>query len=201
MLCRSLSWVLVSLLFSSAVHAGAVAPIAVTAQSFGCITKLTPVRGFYVGNLKGDLAATLKVARSANGGTYPPGSIVQLVPTEVMVKQSQGFNAATHDWEYFDIAVSKAGTSILKRGFAETVNRFGGNCFACHVKAEAKWDSICESGHGCDPIPVTPAMVKALQHTDPRCDGADHVSAADAAALAQLAEMMKPKSPPAQKSD
>jgi hypothetical protein len=118
-----------------------------------------------------------------------------------MVKQSKGFNAATHDWEFFDIAVSKEGTSILKRGFAETVNRFGGNCFACHVKAEAKWDSICESGHGCDPIPVTPAMVKALQHTDPRCEGADRVSAEDAAALAQLADMMKPKAPATRKPD
>ena len=195
MFYRSLGLALASLLLTATVHADAVAPIEVTAKSFGCITKLTAVRGFYVGNLKGNLAATLMVARSANGGTYPPGSIVQLVPTEVMVKQSKGFNAATHDWEFFDITVSKEGTSILKRGFAETVNRFGGNCFACHVKAEAKWDSICESGHGCDPIPVTPAMVKALQHTDPRCEGSEHVSAEDAAALAQLADMMKPKAP------
>ena len=197
MIHRTLGLVLLSLFLSSSGHAEPVAPINVTAQSFGCITKLTPVRGFYVGNLKGNLAATLKAARAPNGGTYPPGSVVQLVPTEVMVKQSKGFNAATHDWEFFDIAVSKEGSTILKRGFAETVNRFGGNCFACHVKAEAKWDSICESGHGCDPIPVTPAMVKALQHTDPRCEGAEHVSAEDAAALAQLADMMKPKAPTA----
>jgi hypothetical protein len=201
MIYRTLGLVLLSLLLSATGHAETVAPINVTAKSFGCITKLTPVRGFYVGNLKGDLAATLKAARAPNGSTYPPGSVVQLVPTEVMVKQSKGFNAATHDWEFFDIAVSKEGTSILKRGFAETVNRFGGNCFACHVKAEAKWDSICESGHGCDPIPVTPAMVKALQHTDPRCEGADRVSAEDAAALAQLADMMKPKAPATRKPD
>ncbi len=28
---------------------------------------------------------------------------------------------------------------------------------------------ICEQGHGCDPIPLTPAMIKAIQNTDPRC--------------------------------
>jgi len=182
-----------ALSLAPAVRAATVAPIPVTEHSFGCISKLTAVRGFFVGNLKGNLAATLKVARSPAGGVYPPGSVIQLVPTEVMVKQSKGFNAATHDWEFFDITVSKQGTSILKRGFADTVNRFGGNCFACHVKAEAKWDFICESGHGCDPIPVTTAMVKALQHTDPRCDGSANVSTEDAAALHQLDEMMHPK--------
>ena len=49
------------------------------------------------------------------------------------------------------------------------VNRFGGNCLACHAKAEAKWDMICETGHGCDPIPLTREMVVVLQKTDPRC--------------------------------
>jgi len=190
---RILALACVLLGFASTATSAPAAPIPVSEKSFGCITKLTAVRGFYVGNLTGDLAATLKVARSANGGVYPPGSVVQLVPTEVMVKQAKGFNAATHDWEFFDIAISKQGTSILKRGFAETVNRFGGNCFACHVKAEAKWDFICESGHGCDPIPITPAMIRALQHTDPRCDGPQSVSAEDAAALRQLDEAMHPK--------
>lgn len=166
------------------------APIKITEKTFGCISKLTPVRGFYVGNLNGHLGETLKVARSATGGVYPPGSVVQLVPTEVMVKQTKGFNAGTQDWEYFELDVSKDGSTIRKRGFAEVVNRFGGNCFACHVKARPAWDSICESDHGCEPIPLTPAMIGALQRTDPRCDGADAVSPADAAALHQLQDMM-----------
>jgi hypothetical protein len=29
---------------------------------------------------------------------------------------------------------------------------------------------ICEQGHGCDPIPLTPVMLKAIQKTDPRCE-------------------------------
>jgi hypothetical protein len=172
------------------------APIKVTDSSFGCISKLTPVRGFFVGNLIGDLAGTLKVARSANGGVYPPGSVVQLVPTEVMVKQSKGFNEVTHDWEFFDIAVTKVGSVIQKRGFAEAVNRFGGNCFGCHIKAAPNWDFICETGHGCDPIALTTPMIKALQHSDPRCPESEHLSAEDAALLRQLDAFLHPKPPP-----
>jgi hypothetical protein len=66
----------------------------------------------------------LKVAESPNGGVYPVGSVIQLVPTEVMVKQPKGFNNITHDWEFFELNVSKDGTTINKRGFAEVVNRF-----------------------------------------------------------------------------
>ena len=157
--------------------------ITVTDKSFGCMTQLTPVRGFFVGNLLGDEQGTLKVARSKTGGVYPPGSVVQLVPTEVMVKQPVGFNAVTRDWEFFELDVSKSGSVIRKRGFAEVVNRFGGNCFGCHVKAHPEWGMICETTHGCDPIPLTPAMLKALQDTDPRCAGSETVSAADVVAL------------------
>ncbi len=178
-------------------NAAGPAAIPVTDKSFGCISKLTPVRGFFVGNLEGNLAETLKVATSTTGGAYPPGSVVQLVPTEVMVKQPKGFNELTHDWEFFDLDVSKEGTKIRTRGFAETVNRFGGNCFGCHIKAKPQWDFICETGHGCDPIPLTESMIKAIQRTDPRCPGSDKVSAEDAAALKQLEEVLKPKSPAA----
>lgn len=144
-------------------------PLAIDASSFRCIRDMQPVRGFYVDNLLGNLGATLAVARSPNGGTYPPGSVVQLVPTEVMVKREPGFNAATKDWEFFELDVAAHGSSIRNRGFAEVVNRFGGNCFACHAQARPEWDMVCEQGHGCDPIPLTPVMVRALQKTDPRC--------------------------------
>lgn len=165
--------------------------IAISDQSFACISKLTPVRGFYVGNLLGDLKGTLAVARSKTGGVYPPGSVIQLVPTEVMVKQPKGSNPITHDWEFFELNVSASGSQINKRGFADVVNRFGGNCFGCHIKAQPQWDFVCETGHGCDPIPLTPAMLGALQRTDPRCPGAGNVSKADKAALQALADLQK----------
>jgi len=142
----------------------------VSVESFGCVRDMTPVRGFYVDNLDGDLDATLAVAQSPTGGVYPPGSVVQLVPTEAMVKRSPGFSPATKDWEFFEFDVSSEGTAMRARGFTDVVNRFGGNCFACHLQAKPEWDMICEQGHGCDPIPLTPLMLKALQKTDPRCE-------------------------------
>jgi hypothetical protein len=164
----------------------------IDAKSFRCIMQMTPVRHFYVDNLRGDLDATVAAANSATGAVYPPGSVIQLVPGEVMVKRDKGFNPATHDWEFFELDVSKDGTQIRKRGFADVVNRFGGNCFGCHIAARPEWDLVCESDHGCAPIPLTRAMSGALQRTDPRCDNRP-VSAQDAEALQQLNELIKPR--------
>ncbi len=152
---------------------------------------MTQVRQFYVDNIAGDLQGTIAAANMTDGAAYPPGSVVQLVPGEAMVKLARGASPATHDWEYFELDVSKDGTTIRRRGFADVVNGFGGNCFGCHVAARPEFDSICETGHGCAPIPVTRAMSGALQRTDPRC-GSATVSAADAEALRQLDALVKP---------
>jgi hypothetical protein len=159
---------LAALLFLSASSASSAEDI--TATTFDCIRDMTPVRHFYVDNLNGDIEATVAVANSPEGGAYPEGSVVQLVPGEAMIKRSAGFSPATNDWEFFELDVSPEGTAIRKRGFADVVNRFGGNCFACHVKAEAKWDLICDNNHGCDPIPLTRSVIATIQKTDPRCD-------------------------------
>jgi hypothetical protein len=116
--------------------------------------------------------------------------VIQLIPTEAMVKHDKGFNTATHDWEFFDLDVSKDGTQIRKRGTADVVNRFGGNRFDCHVPVAAQWDFGCETGHGCAPLPVTRAMIGALQRTDPRC-GDNPISPEDAEAIKQLEQLLK----------
>lgn len=149
------------------------APVQVTAESFRCIRDMTPVRGFFVDNLLGHLDDTLAVARSPTGGTYPPGSVVQLFPNEVMVKREAGFSPVTRDWEFFELDVSEQGTTIRKRGFADVKNRFGGNCFACHVQAKPEWDLVCEQDHGCEKLPVSRYAIRALQNADPRCDNRD----------------------------
>ena len=164
--------------------------VKVTDESFKCITEMAPVRHFYVDNLNGSLAATVAVATTGQGD-YPEASVVQLMPNEVMIKQQKGFNPATRDWEFFFIDVSKDGSKIYKRGFADVNNRLGLNCFTCHVKARPEFDFICEQDHGCDPIPVTRAMFGALQRTDPRCKGSGQVSAEDVVALKQLGEIVK----------
>jgi hypothetical protein len=165
------------------------ASLPVSDKSFKCITQMTHVRHFYVDNLAGNLKGTVKVAEAATG-TYPKGSVLQLVPGEVMVKREKGFNAATRDWEFFELDVTPEGSTIRTRGIQDVNNRFGGNCFNCHVKARPEFDLVCDVNHGCDPIPVTRAMSAALQHTDPRCKNPP-VSAEDAAALAQLGAIVK----------
>jgi hypothetical protein len=163
----------------------------ITEKSFKCMTDMTHVRHFYVDNLNGNLKETVRVAQSTVGEPYPVGSVLQLVPTEVMVKREKGFNVATKDWEFFELDVSKAGSTIRTRGFVDVSNRFGGNCFSCHVKARPEFDLVCDVTHGCDPIPITRAMSGALQRTDPRCEHKTPISDEDAAALAQLGNIVK----------
>ena len=166
--------------------------IPVTDDTFGCIRDMQAVRGFYVDNLLGETEATLAVARSPEGGIYPPGSVVQLVPGEVMVKHPQGYSPVTKDWEFFELDVSPQGTSIRKRGCADVVNRFGGNCFACHAQAKPQWDMICETGHGCEPIPLTRDMLVLLQKTDPRCANNEPLTSEEAQKLNALRQAMQP---------
>ncbi len=142
---------------------------AIDADSFQCIRDLTPVQRFFVGNFFGDVEATVAAAESETGAVYPPGSVVQLVPGEAMVKREAGFNASSNDWEFFELDVSAEGTSIRVRGVEDAVNRFGGNCLECHAQARPEWDMICGLDHGCDPIPLNNDMILALQKTDPRC--------------------------------
>jgi hypothetical protein len=117
----------------STMSATASPPQPITDKSFKCMTDMTHVRHFYVDNSNGNLKETVRVAQSNGGEPYPVGSVLQLVPTEVMVKRGKGFNPVTKDWEFFELDVSKDGSTIRTRGFVEVVNRFGDNCFACHV--------------------------------------------------------------------
>ena len=158
-------------------------------SSFRCIRQMTPVRHFYVDNLLGNVAGTVAAANAPQGAVYPEGSVVQLVPTEAMVKREKGFNPATGDWEFFELQVDANGTRIGKRGFAEVNNRFGKNCFACHAPAREPWDFVCESKHGCEPIPIDHKMTGALQRSDPRCGDAQP-EPGDAMALWKLRAMV-----------
>src|SRR6476619_6090280 len=85
--------------FALLLSAGLVNATDIDASSFRCITKMTPVRQFYVDNLQGNLDATLAAANSTTGAVYPTGAVIQLIPGEAMVKRDRSFNAATHDWE------------------------------------------------------------------------------------------------------
>ena len=167
--------------------------LSVTDSDFDCMSEMQPVRGFYVDNLiAGKLPETVAVAE-AEQGEYPAGSVVQLVPTEIMLKHPKGFSPITNDWEFFELDVSAAGTEIRKRGFVDVVNRFGGNCFACHVKARPEFDMICETGHGCDPIPLTAEMTRLLQKTDARCEPRYAPTAQEIEVLKALSAQLRPQ--------
>ena len=135
---------------------------------FRNLSTMTKVRGFFVDNQLGHLEEALRVANSPTGGVYPVGTIIQLVPQEAMVKRRKGWSPKTNDWEFFFLSTSAAGTEIMTRGQEETVNRFGGNCADCHSLADARFDSVCEQDHGCEPLPIGRDVIEAVQNADPR---------------------------------
>jgi hypothetical protein len=138
------------------------------AGDFRNVHTMTKVRNFYVDNRLGHLDQALAVANSPNGGRYPVGTIIQLVPQEAMVKRKKGFSPTTRDWEFFFLSVTPMGTTIEKRGTTDVVNRFGGNCASCHQGAAARFDGVCEENHGCAPLPIGPDVFHAIQESDPR---------------------------------
>jgi hypothetical protein len=143
-----------------------------TEADFTCIKDGTHVRKFFVKNALGHDQQTLAIA-DAGQGTYPVGTMIQLVPQEAMVKRHQGFSSASGDWEFFSLSPTATGTQILARGTTDVLNVFKLNCLDCHSKAEPQYDFICETGHGCDPLPLSTDQIVALQNGDARCPAVD----------------------------
>jgi hypothetical protein len=138
------------------------------AADFRNLDAMTRVGDHFIANVRGHLPEALAVAHSAKGGTYPVGTIIQLVPQEAMVKRAPGFSPATNDWEFFSLETSASGTKILSRGGAQVVNRFGGSCASCHGAAQPQFDLVCGTTHGCAPLPIGPDVIAAIQNADPR---------------------------------
>jgi hypothetical protein len=138
-----------------------------TAADFVNINTMTRVGDHFVGSLNGHLAASLAVARNPKGGVYPVGTVIQLIPTEAMVKRHEGYSPSTGDWEFFALDVSAEGTRIGVAG-AKVKNFFGGDCASCHRAAKSRFDFVCEKDHGCAPLGVTDARIAGIQQSDPR---------------------------------
>lgn len=146
-----------------------VVDIEVEADDFKPLADMTPVREFFVDNVAGDLDATLEVANDPEGGAYPVGTVVQLIPTEAMVKRAPGFDPASNDWEFFTLDVSPEGTTIADRGGSDIVSPFSGApCVSCHSQTEHQFDFVCEDDHGCDPLPFGDDVIVGIQQADPR---------------------------------
>jgi hypothetical protein len=143
----------------------------VTEDMFTCLTDMqkSELGAYFVNNILGNVDATAAIANSSDGGQFPVGSMISLVPSEVMIKHESGWNEATDDWEFFELSVSEEGSEIISRGSTEVINQFGGNCFGCHTLAEDKWDLICATDHGCAPLPIDRETIVGIQNGDPRC--------------------------------
>jgi hypothetical protein len=143
--------------------------VEVEAGDFTALADMTPVRGFFVDNLLGRADEAVAVAEDPDGGVYPVGTVIQLIPQEAMVKRAEGFSPETDDWEFFTLDATSAGTTIVSRGGAEVVNRFSGtSCSGCHSAAEPRFDMVCEDTHGCAPLGVPDDVITTIQQSDPR---------------------------------
>ena len=139
-------------------------------EDFECLLDWPMVRHFRITNVLGHLDEALAVANAdAPGMRYPVGTIIQVIPSEAMVKRGDGWSPATNDWEFVALNVSAAGTTIRRRGGEEVESLVSGPCFGCHSAATADWDYLCEDDHGCAPLPFDFETIMTIQNADPRC--------------------------------
>lgn len=163
---RSLLVVPFVLSMASALYAG---DITVSEDSFSCIKEGTKVRNTYIKHADPEkLKEAVRILKdSVPDKEYPVGTFLQLLPDEAMVKHPRQKFPETNGWEFFHLDLSEQGTKIRTRG-DQTVNFQGVRCFSCHQPA-AKFDFVCEKGHGCAPVPLDDQKIAELQGKDPRC--------------------------------
>ena len=144
--------------------------IAVSEQTFGCILDWPQVRNTRIKHSDPEqLKEAMRIFRdSLPDREYPVGTILQLVPFEAMVKHPREKFPKTNGWEFFALDVSGAGTKIRDRGDNVVNLSQGVTCLSCHQPA-ARFDFVCEKGHGCAPIPFDDQKIGALQRADARC--------------------------------
>jgi hypothetical protein len=166
------TWALVAAEFGFSMPGSASAQdITVSEQTFGCILDWPKVRNTRFKHADPEkLKEAMRIFRdSVPDKEYPVGTILQLVPFEAMVKHPREKFPKSNGWEFFALEVSEAGTKIRDRGVDNVVNlSLGAPCLSCHQPA-AKFDFVCEKGHGCAPIPFDDQKIAELQHADLRC--------------------------------
>jgi hypothetical protein len=144
--------------------------IAVTEQSFGCILEWPKVRNTrFKHAVPEKLKEAMRIFRdSVPDKEYPVGTILQLTPDEAMVKHPRDKSPKTNGWEFFSLDISTGETTIKDRGEGVVNVSQGVTCLSCHQPA-ARFDFVCEKGHGCAPIPFDDQKIAEIQKADPRC--------------------------------
>ena len=143
--------------------------VTVSEKSFSCISEGTKIRNTYIKHADPEkLKEAVRIFKnSVPDKEYPVGTFLQLLPDEAMVKHPRQKFPDTNGWEFFHLDLSKQGTKIRTRG-DKVVNFQGVLCMSCHQPA-AKFDFVCEKGHGCAPVPLDDPKIAELQAADPRC--------------------------------
>jgi len=145
--------------------------MSVSEQSFGCVLDWPKVRNTRFKHADpAKLKEAMKIFRDSEPDKeYPVGTILQLVPFEAMVKHPREKFPKSNGWEFFALEVSEAGTKILDRGDENVLNiLLKAPCLSCHQPA-AKFDFVCEKGHGCAPLSIDDQKIAELQKADARC--------------------------------
>jgi hypothetical protein len=144
--------------------------IAVSEQTFGCILDWQKVRNTRIKHPDPEkLQEAIRIFRdSAPDTEYPVGTVLQLVPFEAMAKHPREKFPKTNGWEFFSLDVSAQGTRIKDRGDNVVNLSQEVTCLSCHQPA-ARFDFVCEKGHGCAPIPFNDQQIVEVQRADPRC--------------------------------
>src|SRR6202034_3579252 len=144
--------------------------LVVTEKSFGCVLDLPKVRNTRIQNPDPEkLKEAIRIFRDSVPDTeYPKGTILQLIPTEAMVKHDRAAFPRTSGWAFFCLKVSADGTTIVDRGDKVLNTSLKKPCLDCHSPA-AKFDFVCEKKHGCAPIPLPDLIIAHMQNSDPRC--------------------------------
>jgi len=143
----------------------------VSEQTFGCILDMPKIRNTRFKHADpAKLKEAMKIFRESEPDKeYPVGTILQLVPFEAMVKHPHDKFPKSNGWEFFALEVSEAGTKILDRGGENVLNiLLKAPCLSCHQPA-AKFDFVCEKGHGCAPLSIDDQQIAELQRADARC--------------------------------
>lgn len=144
--------------------------LTITEKSFSCLADMPKVRNTRIQNADPEkLKEAVRIfTDKISDKEYPKGTVLQLVPTEAMVKHDRAAFPNTNGWEFFALKVSAEGTTILDRGDKVLNTSTKKPCLDCHSPA-VKFDFVCEKGHGCAPIPLTDQQLAAMQAADPRC--------------------------------
>jgi hypothetical protein len=139
---RYIASVALCLSFAVAVSAD---DLVITEKTFGCLLEQPKVRNTRIQNSDPQkLKEAIQIFQdSAPNKEYPKGTILQLIPTEAMVKRDRAEFPNSNGWEFFALKVSPDGTTILDRGDKVLNTSLKKPCLDCHSPG-AKFDFVCE---------------------------------------------------------